>query len=894
MTDNEKSKFTKVQLGTRRFPLPVWDKKSGKGGALIGARGALSFYTMRPDISRSGADAPVSDKDRIGADERIYAELMRNYPSRNMAEFLIHELQARDPSRSDWQNNSFISGYVGGPGVGKSFLFKLLGSLVHPKGNLYLNCKGVDVGSIFSETVFDTGSAMQERAAIDARIMQGNKGGKGLQPESIEILRNALGDAFTGTVTPSGETEIAINWDGLRVTGTTVQQQTYQTEIIAQTLRQVCSNEGIKMSEGGIQIGITTRDGIAIRAMDPSSADFGRPVLMDEINANSEDQGSLEKLFEFVAFLADPKVPSIELVGGKNRKMTFHRHDLPPTFRVNFTANPNARGMARGSFDRALMSRFGVQLDIRTVPDQDESDYADRIAGYLVGAPLMQIYHAGYDAATRGNIYDKSSELLKAAITHIYSMARTDEEKALLGSAPIELQNADIAPRIMQMANQLGTFFDRLGALLNPDSDFHKGGNLSPEYEAYLREIQIDLRLPTKLIEKAGAVEPEAETPSNIQDLARAFAGAFATEEAADEETEDFSDRMGDRGKRLESYILKWLKQVIVPADAGTRSIATSECQQLLKLALKEAADNGIGARELNDSARGGVASIASLYDLDRLENSSEQARIVRDALLQAAGSDMAKLLKGGARPDAILSLDDLMRLSKEAASLQPQAGQALIARTDADGIAENPFALGRLVDSINPKVKETDLPGVEELATYEGVMIPIAWPVIAAKTLNDIWGSVTAKKPSGSKSLSMQIAENGGDAGVGVTSLLVQRDGSPEIVHVLKGLGDTLVVSGPVSRDFNSLMKRQGIMHVDYTAKAAANTIDAFIEKTMLPTETVDAIKAAFLLRNGEDVRRSKDMKRSLGTIMTDVEHVPPVAPVYVAAAPLKAKRRR
>ncbi|MEZ0223306.1 MAG: hypothetical protein ACAH83_02040 [Alphaproteobacteria bacterium] len=894
MTDNDKSKFTKVQLGTRRFPLPVWDKKSGKGGALIGARGVLSFYTMRQNISRSGAETPVSDMDSIKADERIYAELMRNYPSRNMTEFLIHELQSRDPSRSDWQNNSFISGYVGGPGVGKSFLFKLLGNLVHPKGNLYLNCKGVDVGSIFSETVFDTGSALQERAAIDARIMQGNKGGKGLQPESVEILRNALGDAFTTTVTPAGATETAINWDGLRVTGTTVQQQTYQTEVIAQTLRQVCSNEGIKMSEGGIQIGITTRDGIAIRAMDPSSADYGRPVLLDEINANSEDQGSLEKLFEFVAFLADPKVPSIELVGGKNRKMVFHRNDLPPTFRVNFTANPNARGMARGSFDRALMSRFGVQLDIRTVPDQDESDYADRIAGYLVGAPLMQIYHAGYDAATRTNFYDTSPDLLKAAVTHIHNLARTDAEKVHLGSNPIELQNADISPRIMQMANQMGTFFDRLSALLNPDSSFHKGGNLSPEYEAYLREIQIDLRLPTKLIEKAGSVAPEAEALSNIQDLAKAFAGAFAAESAAEEETENFSDRMGDRGKRLESYILKWLKQVIVPADAGTRGISTAECQQLFNLALKEAADNGVGVRELTDSSRGGVASIASLYDVDRLENASEQARIVRDALLQAAGADMAKMMKGGARPEQILSLEDLMRLSKEAAALKPQSGQALIARTDADGIAENPFALGRLVDPLNPKTKEADMPEVAQLATYEGVMIPIAWPAMAAKTLSEIWGAVAAKKTSGSKSLTMQIAENSADAGIGVTSLLVQKDGNPEIVHVLKGLGDTLVISGPVAKDFNNLMKRQGIQHVDYTSKSAANTIDAFIEKSAVGEDTVQAIKAAFLLRNGEDGRRVKDMKRSLGAMMTDVENVPPVAPVYVAAMPAKAKRRR
>jgi hypothetical protein len=122
MTDiNHREETKKVQLGTRRFPLPVWDKKESHGGALMGAKGALTFFTMRHDLSASGASAPVSGTDTIKVEERVYAELMRNYPSRNMTSFLIHELKSRDPSRTDWQNNSFVSGYVGGPGVGKSF-----------------------------------------------------------------------------------------------------------------------------------------------------------------------------------------------------------------------------------------------------------------------------------------------------------------------------------------------------------------------------------------------------------------------------------------------------------------------------------------------------------------------------------------------------------------------------------------------------------------------------------------------------------------------------------------------------------------------------------------------------------------------------------------------------
>lgn len=887
MTDN-KEKFKKVQLGTRRFPLPVWDKKNGKGGALIGAKGALSFYTMRGDLSRSGTDAPLSDSDRIKTDERIYAELMRNYPSRNMTEFLIHELKARDPGRSDWTNNSFVSGYVGGPGVGKSFLFKLLGGLVHDKGTLYMNVKGVDVGSIFSETVFDTGNATQERAAIDSKLLQGNNGGKGLKPESADILRSVLGDAFVATITPSGATQMSVQWDNLRVPGGSVQQQAYQGEVIAQALRQVCTLEGIKMSDGGIQIGITTRDGIAIRAMDPNSADYGRPILLDELNANPDDQGSLEKLFEYIAFLADPKVPSIELTGGKNKKMVFNRRDLPPTFRLNFTANPNARGMSRGSFDRALTSRFGVQLDLRTVPDQDASDYADRIAGYLVGAPLMQVYSAGHDPASGKNIYDENPSLLLAAVTHIRNLAKTTAE--LSSAAPNEALNAEIAPRIMQMSEQLGTFFDKLGGLLSPDSDFHKHGNfqLSPEYEAYLREIQIDLRLPTKLIEKAGAVEPEAEAPADITELAQAFAGAFANDDAGNGDS-DFGDLMADRGKRLEAFILDWLKQVIVPADAGTRGISTGEANNLLHLALKEAADNGIGSRNLQDSARGGIASIASLYDLDRFENKNEQARIIRDTLLHVEGSGISKTVD----PEQIISLAELARLSKEVTRIPAGNDAPVIARTDADGIAENPFTFGRLVDPINPRVRQTDLPDISELATYEGLMIPVAWKEIGAKTLSQIWGSVSTKK-AGKKSLAMQIAENDPDAGMGITSLLVQKDGAPEIVHVLRGLGDTVVVSGAVSKDFSELLRRQGVVHVDYTAPSSAALIDAQVASSGAGQETIDAIKQAFLLRNGIETRKAKDMKRTLGDVMTDVAGIPPVAPVYVAATAPKTLRKR
>ncbi len=470
-------------------------------------------------------------------------------------------------------------------------MIKTLGRLAHPRGALYLNCKDVDMGTLFCETVFDTNGANREKASIDAKILQGNKGGNGLSETSLEMLRHALGDAYSEE-TRGDKTLVSIDWNGIQVKGNTPEEQNYQKQVVREAIAQVCHNEGIIMGADAGQIGITTRDGIAIRAADPKSADYGRPVLLDEINRAKP--GTLQKLYEFFAMLSDPKVDRHQVTGGENKPFTFYRKDLPVSYRMNFTGNPSTRGMGSGDMDRPLISRFGVELDIRTVPDPALQDYADRIAQTMTGVPLTQLYYSARP------FFDAHPEKLVETAEAYRLRGLTEDEKKNVPAE--ELLNIGQAQNIIQLSEQLAEFFSNVKHVFDPESAMYKKGNiaLSQEYESYLQGIEIDLRLVSKLIEKAHVVQPKMTAPAHID-----YSGAREAPAAGNGSAHVAENHLSDRGQRLESYLLQWMHNVLVPADAQTRGIKQDECQKVLRLAKTVAAHSGIGELKLNESKKG-------------------------------------------------------------------------------------------------------------------------------------------------------------------------------------------------------------------------------------------------------------------------------------------------
>lgn len=825
--DNKKPR--QITLGAAATPLPVWDPQTGMTGALAGSSSGITFHTLHEDR----ADATAA--------EFIYADLMRNLPSRSMLPHLLHELTERDPGRVDWDKHSFLCGYMGPPSIGKSYMIKTVGRLTHPRGCLYLNCKDVDMGTIFCETVFDTSSANREKAAIDAKILQGNQGGKGLSEDSLRMLRNALGDAYAEEK-QGGNTVISIDWNGIQVKGDTPEEQNYHKQVIREAISQVCHNEGIVMTADAGQIGITTRDGIAIRAADPKSADYGRPVLLDEINRAKP--GTLQKLYEFFAMLSDPKVDRLQVVGGENRPFTFHRRDLPVTFRMNFTGNPAGRAMGSADMDRPLISRFGVELDIRTVPDPAHHDYADRISQTLTGVPLTQLYYSAKPW------FDANPEKL-AEVAKTYRLKGLSPKEAQ-NVPEEELLNISQAYRTLQVSEQLAEFFASVKNVFNPESQLYRGSNfsISQEYESYLMGVEIDLRLVTKLIEKASVVSPKVLQPGTV-DYSAAFSRAADKNQAAGIDDED---RLADRGRRLEAYLLQWMHQVLVPADMQSRNIRPDECQKVLRVAKTIAAHCGIGEMNLKESLKGDIKRIGELYDFDKLEAPEARSALLRDLFTENLGN-LSEDGKAMITPDT----------APQFAQVYAQAG-IQTTEEDADGELVNRDLFLTLLAA--PKAREEALKALwrENLADLEHI------------------------EPSDE---AFRIAAGTSKTGVALATVELGGKTGSEIVHILRAPANdnkpetVLVVSDTVDKRIRSLLKSSGVTFVDRNdieaPKAAASAIDRALDGREDAEKVKKTLSAAFLMRNGAAGEEAAHAAKPIADLITGGSSVPATAPLRV-----------
>jgi hypothetical protein len=860
----EKQKTKKIVLGAESTPLPVWDSQTGRTGALASPESGIDFYTLNEK-----RDA-----------QSIYADLMRNLPSRSMLPQLIHELTERDPGRVDWDKHSFLCGYMGPPSIGKSFMIKTIGRLVHPRGCLYLNCKDIDMGTIFCETVFDTSSANKEKASIDAKILQGNQGGEGLSDDSLHMLRNALGDAFIEEER-DGKKLISIDWNGIQVKGTTPEEQAYQKQVIHETMSQVCQNEHIVMSSEMGQIGITTRDGIAIRAADPKSADYGRPILLDEINRAKP--GTLQKLYEFFAMLSDPKVERQQVTGGENRPFTFSREDLPVTYRMNFTGNPATQGMGSADMDRPLISRFGVELDIRTVPDPALADYADRIAQSLTGVPLMQVYYSARP------FFDKHPEKLVEAAKNFRLQGLSEAEKHNVPEE--EMLNIEDAMRIMQLSEQLAEFFGSLKTVFNPESPAYRSGkfSISQEYETYLQGLEVDLRLVSKLLEKASVVTPRVLQPGAV-DYSAAFSKAADKAASADI---SIDDRLADRGQRLESYLLQWLHDVLIPADAQTRGINVQECDKVLKFAATIAAHCGIGKLSLQESMQGGVQRIGELYDIDKLQTVTARHALLRDLMVDVIRQHSDGLPED---PDQVLSVSD----AAKALALAAKTTLAEPAVFVAGSTSAEPF---KAVVATNDNAADG-----KPLASKEAFLTALAIPELREKTINGLWNPAMLDDQNLELSdEAAKIAANTSDSGLAVTTVLVDSNGKDEPVHIFRAAATetspekVVVVSGSdVDKRLKALLKSGGVTYVDSNDIDAVTTVNEAV-KDCLNDGTDRNIAAsylstAFLIRNGAAGQESSYAEKTLGELMTIGKNIESPAPLRITmtdVAKKKAARR-
>jgi hypothetical protein len=367
-----------------------------------------------------------------------------------------------------------------------------------------------------------------------------------------------------------------------------------------------------------------------------------------------------------------------------------------------------------------------------------------------------------------------------------------------------------------------------------------------------------------------------------VVDYASAF--SLAADKSKASLVED-DDRLASRGKRLESYLLQWMHQVLVPADMQTRGIKPEECQKVLKLAKTLAAHCGIGEMQLKESPKGGIQRISALYDFDRLSDPEAHSKLLRDMLVETLQSNHPEL-KGKAADD-ILSVADVQRAVSAVDQLSPGiVGVGM----DPAQFRQSPFAV------LTPSEGNAEQAA---LVPRDSFLLGLAIPELREKSVECIWNKELLQHPSlDPADEAVRMAANASDTGLAITTVMVAgEEGKAEAMHIFRAAPDDdkpeslVVVSGGLDKRLQALLKTGGVTYVDYHDIDAARTVNAVIEQRISDRATQDSLRkslsAAFLLRNGAPGQEAENIDRRPGDLMTNMKSLPPVAPLSITAVP-------
>lgn len=873
-----------VQIGSEEYPLPMRDSE---GKAYPMASGEQVVYV--PSWRQPKPVAPGS-QDTVSIQHQVFGDVLRQLPTTSMLPLFKQELERRDPNRTDQRSRSFVSGLRGSPAVGKSFMYKLLGKMTHPRGAYVFDCKGVDMGTLFRELVFDISPAVAETNAIDAKILRGNRQGAehGLKAENLLMLKSVCGEAFHEEEL-EGKKVISIDWPAVQIRNEaglppeTHDEQERLAKKFQEVLRQICMSEGIHASENIAKIGLIERDGIAIRACDPNSPDFGRPVMLED--PDQSKAGSMRKLDEWLPVLTGAET-SCAVTGAGGRNVLIDRRQFTPSFHVSVTQNQAIAGTGSQHMDSPTMSRLSLLMD--TAPDATKHDWVDRICQQLTGVSAYQVYSAVEDL-------QKDEKLLKDVLLHYRKMGLSKSQVRDLHALDAEqIQNIKNIKKTITLAEHLGEFFDKFALLVNPKSKYHRENNtnLSPEYEEYLMDkaAEINLRAVTNLFNNAStvAVGSKKKAKPDFRKVMESNKQEAHDGQILDAHRISLEDRLGDRGDRLEAYVMELVKKTLVPADAQMRGIDPDEAKQLHAVAVKIATNCHLGVGRV-------AGAVPELYNLDVSKEPGFRSVHLRDAMVQLLKTqnptlklpkDADKLISVAAMERALQALEDAKLHTSQSVT------GAVVSNTDPDSFGHMPFKPVMLKDTIPEEGQDEPFhPPAAQLASRDALLVALAIPAAAQKILPSLWNKAISTILE-EENEAARIAQNDPSTAFAVTTLMTACEGRAQPVHIIrdKQKDSAIIVGGKLDEKISKMLQGNNITYLDYTAKNAEADIDkavgAMLQGRSDATAMNGHLKMAFLLRNGKEDECEKNCKRGLGDLMSKPKEIRPSIPIYVTSA--------
>lgn len=875
-----------VQLGSENYPIPVTDEK-GTFHMLASDAGIIYFPSWR----QPKLDAKLGTS--ISVQEQVYGDLIRKYPSTSMIPLLKAELERRDPNRSDPATRSYVSGLRGSPAVGKSFMFKLLGSLTHPRGAYLFDCKGVDMGSLFRELVFDVSAAVAETNAIDAKILKGNREGAkyGLKPENLGLLKAVCGDALLEE-TQGDRTVISIDWKAVELRdekgrpAETLEEQERLSKKFQEILRQVCLSEGIAATENIAKIGLVERDGIAIRACDPNSADYGRPIMLED--PDQSKPGTLRKLDEWLPVLTGAEQECMA-TGAGGRTVDISRRNFPASFHVSITMNQAIEGMGSNTLDGPTLSRLALLIE--DAPDATKNDWADRFCQEMTGLAARQLYNA--EKAYR----DKTEDFVEDLQAYRELGMTLEQKRNLKAHHQEQLQNIRKIGNIRVLAENMGSCAAQIALMLDPKSSYYRDDpnkSLSSEYEAYLTEQakQFTLRAVSNMMRSAASVPAQHAPATTFRKLSERVKSSSHDGTINPSHRITLATRLGMRGDNLDKYWAQLLEQLFIPKYCATLHIRRDEPEKIHALAKQIAANHQIGVGRSNSNP---PTTLADLYNLDAKELPGFRAEAAREKFIQHLRLLNPKL-QLPQDPERLVSLEAmelaLQHIEETALDVTKDSAAISVPNTDVNTLGSQPWRKIIVKDSIpaDPDSEQAFHAPSKHLLPRDTLLTALTVPEVAKIILPGLWN--TALRDTLSINGDAGNMATGKDAHFAVTSVTLRHADKMEVLYIIhdKKLDETIIVGSKINEQLQASLKEAKVHYFDAGAKNTAEKINEVMKKMLAghskPASVIGSMIVAFSYRSAQTENTRELFKLSMGEVLTRPEMRQCEIPTYVTNA--------
>lgn len=695
-----------IYFGTESYPLIDFDYEGN-----LGARSDDS----QPIQFETNLNAP----ENIDLNDYAYGLYIRNMPSRSLLNATNSEMDRRN-QLNDPELRTYASGFLGAPGTGKTFFFNNLGRIMHKKGALMVDCSDKDLKTLFENPSFDTQAANREKAAIDAKIRMHNMGiSDSISEKSLSLLKKIVGSAWI----EDNDGHITIDWTAIQFAGNDMAAYEHQVEVFQNVLKEICKAEGIDVSNNAMNIGITMQDGELFRVFDPQSPDYGRPVILDELNRAK--YGTMDNLYGLLNFLNSPNMKTFRIKGANGREITIDKQNMPKTFYLNFTGNQAIEGMGSQLFNNPFLSRMPEGFALKTIPDTKPADLADMISSYLMGVPgtlLSEAFNVDFQNQQGTTSF---IDFLK----HARTIGLTEKQRQEIPEW--QLRNIENAVQIIPLSFKMGRFFYEIKELIHQRGDYQKIAeeiSIEPEYEAYLKQKTVDFRTIPHFFIEADIIK------GTVSKVKLPKLGAKSDLQTNTPSQLTANERYATRGNRLQTVMKEWIYQTFKPADMGVRKIEENMAEKMYQKALQIAYQNNI-LPQPNKEAKSASALISSLYNIQ-----------IRDSGIYY--QNLQSLIVNTLRqihPDihADEKDEDILPLSVVNATIQSLASEENISPLKAAYEAHNLLIINEDVDEIGtqmitPGILIEDQSGPSISAN--NFLLSLSLPEISSKNLENIF----------------------------------------------------------------------------------------------------------------------------------------------------------